>query len=505
MAQIAFSLAALFDGFVSGAIDIDVNEKVNGLAWDSRRVKKGDLFFACNGELIHGKQFIQPAVDSGATAIALETDDVAEAVAVSERYNNIPVIAVSGLTKKLGHIASRFYGDPSKKIQLIGVTGTNGKTSVTHFLSQCLSEDTRPCGVIGTMGAGLWGELREVQNTTPGAVELQQCFFELNEKCVRYVAMEVSSHGLAQGRTAGCDFNIAVFTNLTQDHLDYHGSMAAYGKAKLALFTSPKLTHVVVNLDDAFSQIIIDALSPEVKVIGVTLNPEKRNMSGVDVVLGQVKSASDQGMTFSISSKWGGGEVTTGLLGDFNVSNLLTVLVCVIQLDFAFDDICQKLTQVKAPKGRLERFGGGAQPMVVVDYAHTPDALEKVLLTLKKYTVGKLFLLFGCGGNRDKSKRPKMGTVAEAHADVVWLTNDNPRTEAPALIIDDVLQGVSQTKKVIVEPDRKRAIQQLVGRAKTSDVVLIAGKGHESYQIIGEQRYDFSDRDIVIELLKEAV
>jgi len=504
MSPIIFSLKGLFDGFGVDTININPDENISGLAWDSRAVKPGDLFFACDGENFHGKQFVALAVDAGASAIALETNDVNEAQLLSEKYNGLPVVPVADLTSKLGYIAARFYDNPSKKVSLIGVTGTNGKTSCTHLLAQCLNDSTQPCGIIGTMGAGLWGQLRDIQNTTPGAVELQQWLYQLSEQHAKHVAMEVSSHGLEQGRTSSCEFDIAVFTNLTQDHLDYHGDMDTYGQVKLKLFTSQDLSCVVLNLDDAFSATILKSVSPDVKVVGITLNPENRNLSGVDVYIGQVVQVNNQGMSVSVENPSGNGQFKTTLLGDFNVSNLLTVFACARQLGFSFEDVCEKISHIHAPAGRLEKFGGGNKPLVVVDYAHTPDALEKVLITLKKQVAGKLLVLMGCGGDRDKSKRPEMGAVAEANSDMVWLTNDNPRSESPQSIIEDILKGIALPENVFIELDRAAAIRGVISTAKENDIVLIAGKGHESYQIIGDQRTDFSDREIVAELLGEA-
>jgi len=500
----ALPLNQLFKGFVNDAFDIAETAKSSGLAWDSRQVKKGDLFFACDGEMLHGKKFVKPAVKAGAVAIALETDDINEAYRLSRELDGCPVIPVADLTQKLGDIAARFYADPSRKMLIIGVTGTNGKTSVTHLLAQCLNSQREPCGVIGTMGAGLWGKLQNVQNTTPGAVELQQRLYDMYEQGGKYVAMEVSSHALAQGRTKGCDFDIAVFTNLTQDHLDYHGDMKSYGEAKLKLFTYSGLNQVVLNLDDNFSQTIIRSLPTGISVIGITLKSSQQHYSGIDVIVGSVIKANDQGMTIAVDSPFGCGEIKTKLLGDFNASNLLVVLACAVGLGLSVDDVCKRLAEIKAPAGRLEKFGGGNKPLVVVDYAHTPDALEKVLSTLKKQTAGKLFVMMGCGGDRDPLKRPEMGAVAEAYADVIYLTNDNPRTESPERIIDGILKGISNPALVIVELDRERAIRKVISQAKKTDVVLIAGKGHEEYQIVGDNRTHFSDRKIVAELLGEA-
>ena len=503
MTSIVFALAKLLDGFVSPSVAEQLSGQISGLAWDSRQVKSGDLFFATAGENIHGKTFISQAINAGAAAIALETSDESEAEKFQQQYH-IPVIAVSHLSQKLGKIAARFYAYPSEKFSLIGITGTNGKTSCSHLLAQCLNDNKHRSAVIGTMGAGVWGHLKSVQNTTPGALELQQWFHQLVQQKAKYVAMEVSSHGIEQGRINGCAFDMAVFTNLTQDHLDYHGDMQSYAQVKLKLFTSEDLSSVVLNLDDPFSDTIIEHVAKGVDIVGITLDPQKQNIPGINVFYGQVVKLSNQGMTISVKSSVGNAVFQTSLLGDFNASNLLTVFACAIELGFGFEDVAKKMQCLQAPAGRLERFGGENDPMVVVDYAHTPDALEKVLHTLRKHTVGKLMVLMGCGGDRDKTKRSQMGAVAEKHADVVWLTNDNPRSESPQAIIEDILTGIKDPSRIHVLLDRAEAIKSVVESATAEDVVLIAGKGHEDYQLIGDQRLAFSDRQIVSELFGEA-
>ena len=500
--KLTMSLNKLLAGFANSALIIDT--EVCGLANDNRKVKPGYLFFACRGLSVHGKDFISAAIAAGATAIALETDSVEEALEISVKHGSIPVIAINDLSDKLGFIASRFYDDPSKQFSLIGITGTNGKTSVAHLTAQCLNSKQHACGVLGTLGAGVWGNVQAIQHTTPDALELQYWLFKMHQQSAAYVAMEVSSHGLDQGRVNACQFDVAVFTNLTRDHLDYHGDIQSYGNSKLKLFKRPELTKVVVNLDDPYTNTIISNLSSHVDVVGITLNPGLK-VEGVKVVSAMNICMGQLGLEFDISSPWGDAHLQSHLLGDFNVSNLLSVLAVALLLDFPLQDVVEKLSNVRAPAGRLESFGSDESPLVVVDYAHTPDALEKVLLTLQAHAKGKLFVLFGCGGDRDQGKRAKMGALAEKIADVVWLTDDNPRTEKSQRIIEDILVGIKNPQLITVNTDRRGAIEGIISAANSADdIVLIAGKGHEDYQIIGNERIDFSDRELVAQLVSEA-
>jgi len=498
--SLSMPLKKLLVDFADSSSMIDII----GLATDNRKVKPGYLFLACRGLSVHGKEFIDAAVSAGAVAIALETDSIEEAKEISEKYNSIPVIAINDLSKKLGLIASRFYGEPSKQLSIVGITGTNGKTSCAHLLAQCLHSDQHACGVLGTLGAGIWGDIQAIKHTTPDALELQHWLYKMQQQSATYVAMEVSSHGLDQGRVNACAFDVAVFTNLTRDHLDYHGDIQSYGNSKLKLFTQPELTKVVVNLDDPYTNTIINSLSNKVEVVGITLNPEL-TVEGVDVVFARNISMGQHGLGFDIYSPWGDARLESQLLGNFNVSNLLTVLAIALLLDTPFQVALDKLKTAQAPAGRLESFSSENSPLVVVDYAHTPDALEKVLLTLQEYAKGKLFVLFGCGGDRDQGKRAEMGALAEEIADVVWLTDDNPRTENSLHIIEDILSGVKEPQLVKIIADRKSAIEEIISTANNfNDIVLIAGKGHEDYQIIGDKRIDFSDRNLVAQIVGEA-
>ncbi|HFE39132.1 MAG TPA: UDP-N-acetylmuramoyl-L-alanyl-D-glutamate--2,6-diaminopimelate ligase [Gammaproteobacteria bacterium] len=502
MISISMPLDKILEGYVVS--EKIPNVEIFGLAIDSRKVKAGYLFFACHGSFVDGKTFIGDAIASGAVAIVLEVSTDQEIQALSKQYPGIPVFAMHDLRSKLGYIAAKFFGDPSSDLSLIGITGTNGKTSCAHLLAQCLDDEDHPCGVIGTLGAGLWGDIHAIQYTTPDAIDIQSRLYGMRQKQAAYVAMEVSSHGLVQGRVNACKFDVAVFTNLSREHLDYHDDMTSYGSAKLSLFTWPELTRVVVNLDDPYANTIISNTNKGVELVGITLR-QALNIEGVKVI-----SASDirmelQGLSFQIHSPWGSARLQSRLLGDFNISNLLTTLAVAMLLDNSFKATVKKLSTAKPPIGRLETFRSTDTPLVVVDYAHTPDALEKVLLTLQQHTKGKLYVLFGCGGDRDQGKRAEMGAIAETNADVVWLTDDNPRTESSKDIISDILAGVTNPQQIHVNTDRKSAIEQIILAATSADdVVLIAGKGHEDYQIIGDKRIAFSDRDLVAKVLKEA-
>lgn len=477
---------------------------VTGLSLDNRTVQSGDVFFACEGSTGHGKQYIDAAITAGAVAVLIENTSAEEISQLVRKSPKTPIVNVNQLSDKLGVIASAFYGAPSNSISLIGITGTNGKTSCSHLIAQCLNEAAAPCGVIGTLGAGVWGDIKPIDRTTPDALELQRLLFNMKNNNVASIAMEVSSHALDQGRVNACRIDVAVFTNLTRDHLDYHGDMASYGKSKLQLFLRPELKSVVVNLDDAFADTIIESLDASVNVIGITLNSlgtHQRDNNDIKVISASHIALGGKGLNFTIQSPWGNTRLESELLGDFNVSNLLTTLAVAMTRNISFDQAIKKLSFAQAPAGRLETFSNNS-PLVVVDYAHTPDALEKVMQTLAQYAKGQLHVLFGCGGDRDKGKRAQMGALAENIADVVWLTDDNPRTEKSMDIIQDILSGIKNSSAVNIETNRKLAIQKIISSVNSlDDVILIAGKGHEEYQIVGDECLAFSDRHEVTQLI----
>ncbi len=457
---------------------------VAALVNDSRKAMPGAVFAAYPGEARDGRDFIGQAVAQRVDGVLWEADHFQWDPALA-----IPNAGVVGLKTRIGEIAAHVYGEPSRALHMVGVTGTNGKTSVAHWIAQALSRLGRKTAIVGTVGNGFPpvgdkpGTLTPALNTTPDAIELQQRLAFYRQQGATACAMEVSSHGLAQGRVNGTHFNIAVLTNLSRDHLDYHGDMENYAAAKARLFSWPGLEWVVLNVDDAFGQ----QLESETRPARVAGYGFRRG-----AVIGDMLRLSQAGLHLHLHTDWGDAELDAPLLGRFNAANLLAVLATLLVSGVKLDDACQALACVEPPPGRMQTLGGNAHPLVVVDYAHTPDALDKALATLREIAGGgRLICVFGCGGNRDKGKRPLMGQAAAKAADEVWVTSDNPRHEDPQHIIDDILAGMSG--KPHVEPDRARAIFEAIGGAHQGDVVLIAGKGHEDYQEVGGERQPFSD------------
>ncbi len=466
---------------------------VSGIVSDSRKAMPGVIFAAYPGETRDGRDFIAQAVAQRVDGVLWEADHYQWDPALG-----IPNAGVVGLKTRIGEIAAHVYGEPSRALHMVGVTGTNGKTSVAHWIAQVLSQLGRKTAVVGTVGNGFPpvgdqpGALTPALNTTPDAIELQQRLAHYRQQGAVACAMEVSSHGLAQGRVNGTSFNVAVLTNLSRDHLDYHGDMESYAQAKARLFNWPGLEWVVVNVDDAFGQQLESETRPA-RVVGYGFRR--------GAVIGNTLRLSQAGLHLNVHTDWGNAELDVPLLGRFNAANVLAVLASLLVSGVKLDDACRALAHITPPPGRMQTFGGNAHPLVVVDYAHTPDALEKVLATLREIVSGgRLICVFGCGGNRDKGKRPLMGRAAVQGADEVWVTSDNPRNEDPRHIIDDILAGIQATPRV--EPDRARAIFEAIGGAHQGDVVLIAGKGHEEYQETGGERLPFSDAAVAKKALE---
>jgi UDP-N-acetylmuramoyl-L-alanyl-D-glutamate--2,6-diaminopimelate ligase len=455
-------------------LGIPVRELVN----DSRRAGPGTVFAAYPGESRDGRDFIAQAVANRVDGVLWEADHYQWDPALP-----VPNAGVRGLRARIGEIAAQVYGDPSRQLHMVGITGTNGKTSVAHWVAQAMTRLGRRTAVVGTAGNGFPGSLTTALNTTPDPIELQQRLAHYRQQGALGCAMEVSSHGLVQGRVNSTRFDVAVLTNLSRDHLDYHGSMENYAAAKARLFNWPGLQWAVLNLDDDFGR-RLEAETRPARMAGYGFQR--------GAVVGQELALSQDGLRMRVRSDWGDGEVHAPLLGRFNASNLLAVLTTLLVSDVGLADACAALSHIVPPPGRMQTLGGGDQPLVVVDYAHTPDALEKALAALREVVAdGRLVCVFGCGGNRDKGKRPLMGEAATRGADEVWVTSDNPRHEDPRHIIDDILAGAQG--KPHVEPDRARALFEAIGNAKRGDVVLIAGKGHEEYQEIAGERLPFSD------------
>ena len=453
---------------------------------DSRAVEPGAAFAAYPGAQRDGRAYIGDAIARGAAAVLWETQGFA--------WNDgwqVPQLGVEGLKQRLGSIASAVYGHPSRTLWMVGVTGTNGKTSCAHWTAQALARCGRRTAFVGTLGSGFIGALESSRNTTPDVCLLHEWFARWRDQGAAAVAMEVSSHGLDQGRVNGIAFDVALFTNLTRDHLDYHGTMEAYGEAKAKLFEWPGLQASVVNAGDAFGRELIANLRARGRRVIAYGAPD------ADIVATNVATTST-GMAIDVTTPAGGGRLETRLAGAFNVQNLLGVLGVLLESGIALPDALAALSEVTPPPGRMERLGGGFLPTVVVDYAHSPDALEKVLTALRPSVgEGALVCVFGCGGERDRGKRPQMGEVAGRLADRVVVTSDNPRGEDPQRIVDDIVPGLAGSKAAwSVVVDRAAAIDQAIAAARAGDVVVLAGKGHEDYQEVNGQRLPFSDRGV---------
>jgi UDP-N-acetylmuramoyl-L-alanyl-D-glutamate--2,6-diaminopimelate ligase len=452
---------------------------------DSRQVAPGDAFAAFPGMKADGRSFIADAVARGAGAVFWEPHGF--------EWNpqwKVPHQPVEGLQAKLGLVADFIYGSPSQALWVVGVTGTNGKTSCTHWIAQCLDRCGRRAAVVGTLGNGLVGAFEPATHTTPDAALLQEMLARCKKAGALAVAMEVSSHGLDQGRVNGIAFDVALFTNLTRDHLDYHGTMAAYGAAKAKLFAWRGLHARVVNADDPFGQSLADAARARGRSV-LTYG-----LANADVAATGIATTA-RGLALTVATPWGRGELRTKVVGAFNASNALGCLAALLASDVPLADALAALAEVEPPPGRMQRLGGGDAPLVVVDYAHSPDAIEKVLQALRPAVAegGELVCVLGCGGDRDAGKRPEMGRVAATLADRVIVTSDNPRSEDPAAIASAVVRGVRDAgnRRWSVDLDRATAINAAISGAKPGDVVVIAGKGHEDYQEIAGVRMPFSD------------
>ena len=464
---------------------------IERLSSDSRRCAPGVAFFAYPGENADGRAYIADAIGRGAAAVVWESADF------SWRAEwNVPNVGVSGLKRRAGALAHEFHGRPSEALWVCGVTGTNGKTSTTQWLAALLCARGDKTGVIGTLGSGFPGALAAPLNTTPDALEVHATLAALRDAGACAVAMEVSSHGLAQGRVGGVAFDCALFTNLSHDHLDYHGTMEAYAEAKGTLFDTPGLATAVLNLDDVFGVQLARRLEARgVRTIGYALSPYAVAPGSVsEFVAAREIDYEGDAMRAALVSSWGETEARINQIGRFNLANALGVLGCLVAYGMPFNDAAALLGELPAVPGRMQRLARPGGPLVVVDYAHTPDALEKVLQALRPVADargGALVAVFGAGGDRDPAKRPVMGAIASRLADRVLLTSDNPRSENPDAIIAAIRAGASGAP--LVEPERATAIERAVREAGAQDVVLLAGKGHETYQEIAGRRLAFSD------------
>jgi UDP-N-acetylmuramoyl-L-alanyl-D-glutamate--2,6-diaminopimelate ligase len=465
--------------------DCDITDIKN----DSRLVQSGDLFIAYPGAASDGRLYIEKAVQAGAAAVLYDPDGMPAHCPLPD---NIPCIALNNLAKHLASLAQRFYQHPSSSLTVTGITGTNGKTTIAYQLAQAHSLLKEPAAYIGTIGQGVVGHLHPLDNTTPDALCLQRLLHNYVREGIKQVCMEVSSHALSQHRVDGIEVKQAIFTNLTLDHLDYHRTMQAYAQAKAQLFAHEHLAWVIVNNDDQYKDVMLLAVKPHVKKISYGMSKDS------DVRVEQWHSDIN-GTVMDIVSPWGRHQLKIKALGQFNMYNCLAVFASLMVHGYPIKSTLAVMSQLNPAPGRMELVA--QSPCVLVDYAHTPDALENVLTTLHQLKKGDLWVVFGCGGDRDKSKRPIMGKAASLYADKIVVTSDNPRSEDPDQVIKDIIAGIPQPDSIISLTNREEAIAYALHHAKDEDIILIAGKGHEAYQQIGAIKYAFSDQETVRRLL----
>jgi UDP-N-acetylmuramoyl-L-alanyl-D-glutamate--2,6-diaminopimelate ligase len=485
---------------------------VTRLVTDSRSIQRGDTFVAYPGEKTDGRQFIAPAIAQGANAVIYEKllsghPWEAQHFVWNDAWQ-IPNLAVADLRHKAGWLADAVYGTPSEKLWVVGITGTNGKTSTSHWIAHALNEAGRQCALIGTLGNGFVDALQASANTTPDAIRVHGLLADYLRDGAQAVAMEVSSHALSQGRVNAVRFDVAMLTNLSRDHLDYHGDMQRYADTKRKLFDWQQLGFVVLNLDDAYGVELAEQLQDaDAELIGYGLSDAALQLAerlGLRMVYGNFLEMTGQGLRLGVHSSWGAAELNSPLVGRFNAANLLGALAVLLVSGMALSDAAHSLSRAQPVTGRMQRLGNAQQPTVIVDYAHTPDALEKVLQALREVSVaagGKVLCVFGCGGDRDRGKRAMMGMVAEKFSDFCIVTSDNPRRENPREIIAEIVSGMNEDNHEIIV-DRAAAIQSAIRHARQNDTVLIAGKGHEDYQEINGVKHPFNDVLVVRQALQ---
>ena len=475
-----------------GLLEVPRDVLVSDIALDSRHVSPGALFLACRGRTHHGLEFALQAVERGARAVLYEETDAA--ARTPDFGSEIFVKAAPQLSRNVSLLADRFFGHPSRSMTVAGITGTNGKTTCAYLLAQALGLLDRPAAYMGTLGFGLPAALTRSDLTTADAVSVQRRLAELHRLGAECIAMEVSSHALDQGRVAAVRFHTAVFTNLTRDHLDYHGTMARYAATKAQLCAWPELAVRIINIDDPYGAELARQGRQARQVVTTRAASRPEDCLG-EFVRTSAARALRSGLSADIESSWGTGELHVPLIGEFNLDNALAVLAVLLSWEVPLARACEILAHCTAPPGRMELLGPG--PWALVDYAHTPDALAKALHAAREHCRGRLHVVFGCGGDRDAGKRPLMGSIAARLADRVVLTDDNPRSESPQAIIAAIRAGIESDTPVVIEHDRAHAIRATLAAAAPDDMILIAGKGHEDYQIYGNERRPFSDQAVV--------
>ena len=477
--------------------ELNQSVAISSITLDSRQVSPGCLFVAIKGHAVDGRLFISSAIEQGAVAVIADADEenIAGTVKVIDKAI---VVYINSLYTQLSTIAGAFYQADKRSMQLVGITGTNGKTTISQIIAQWTTLLDQPAAVMGTTGNGLLSDLKPAVNTTGSPIEIQQTLTELENIGAKLTALEVSSHGLVQGRVNALSFDAAVFTNLSRDHLDYHGDMANYAEAKKLLFTSHNPTHSIINADD---QVGYQWLKEMSHAVAVSLNEENISLHSGKKVFATSVVYSTEGIQLSVSSDWGDVAFSVPLIGAFNASNILVAFATLLSLGYDIQALAQTASQLDAVIGRMELFTADNKAKVVVDYAHTPDALDKALQALRVHCEGKLWCIFGCGGDRDTGKRPMMASIAEQQADMVILSDDNPRSEDPSLITNDMLAGLKTPESAHVIHDRFEACQFALSQANESDIILLAGKGHEDYQVLADKTVHYSDRETAQKLL----
>ncbi|WP_209125466.1 UDP-N-acetylmuramoyl-L-alanyl-D-glutamate--2,6-diaminopimelate ligase [Alkalihalobacillus sp. BA299] len=472
--------------------DEQTNPTITSIEMDSREVQVGSLFVCIKGFTVDGHDYVDQAIANGASAILAE----------HEMQASVPVIVVNDTKRAMAILSNHFYDYPTTKLSLIGITGTNGKTTVTHLIEKVLNDMGELTGLIGTMYTKIGQQTFETKNTTPESLTLQKTFKQMVDQKVSTAIMEVSSHALHLGRVRGCDFNIAVFTNLTPDHLDYHETMEAYKFAKGLLFSQlgntynqPSKKIAILNDDDQATEEYKKMTAAQVVTYGIN---EKSDIRAKNI---QMKAG---GTSFTLTTPVGSTDVSLRLIGKFSVYNALAATAACLVQGIPLVNIKKSLESIQGVSGRFETVEAGQDFTVIVDYAHTPDSLENVLMTIKELAKGKIYCVVGCGGDRDRTKRPIMAQIAVKYADQTIFTSDNPRSEQPEAILIDMESGVKGENYTSIV-DRREAIEYAINQAKENDVVLIAGKGHETYQIVGKNVFTFDDRAVARTIIEERI
>lgn len=479
-------------------IPSESDKKITHLSLDSREIFPGGLFMALAGTQRNGNFFISEAIEKGAVAILFND----EKVSIQTDFKNTLKIGLPSLKERYAEISARFWNRPSQSLITYGVTGTNGKTSCTHFIASLLSQLGERAGVIGTLGTGVIGSLKPSLHTTPNGIEIQACLAQMREQKIKHVAIEVSSHGLEQHRVDSVEFKSGLLTNISHDHLDYHKNFEAYVEVKQQLFTKFNLAHTLLNMNDFYGERWLNTWQDKPGLVAYGIGRPRLDLKTNFLVATELV-CNQEGSWARLESSWGKGELNTQLLGAFNISNILAAVSALLAEGWPFKKVLEAIPHLSPVSGRMQLFRTQGQPSIVIDYAHTPDALEKVLLNLKRFNPLKLWCVFGCGGNRDTMKRPKMGAAVSRYADEFIITDDNSRDEDPRKIVQEIISGIPQGKSYQVIHDRRLAIEAAIRSAQSKDIILIAGKGHESYQEAGGKRYYFNDSEVVKQCLND--